>query len=84
MKSEQCLKLRNILRFRSKLKDGGRSCNRRVGGIYYLNLNTLDEFNEYSSELPPSEPAACHTDITPTQPHRNSNTRRNKNTRPMW
>jgi len=24
---------------------------------------------------------ACHTDTTPTQPHRNSNTHRNKNTR---
>jgi len=28
--------------------------------------------------------AACHTDTTPTQPHRNSNTHRNKSTRPMW
>ena len=27
---------------------------------------------------------ACYTDTTPTQPHRNSNTHRNKNTRPMW
>jgi len=27
---------------------------------------------------------ACHTDTTPTQPHRNSNTHRNKNTQPMW
>ena len=25
-----------------------------------------------------------HTDTTPTQPHRNSNTYRNKNTPPMW
>jgi len=28
--------------------------------------------------------SACHTDTTTTQPHRNSNTHRNKNTRPMW
>jgi len=28
--------------------------------------------------------SACYTDTTPTQPHRNSNTHRNKNTRPMW
>ena len=28
--------------------------------------------------------SACHTDTTPTQPHQNSNTHRNKNTRPMW
>jgi len=28
--------------------------------------------------------SACHTDTNPTQPHRNSNTHRNKNTRPMW
>ena len=28
--------------------------------------------------------SACNTDTTPTQPHRNSNTHRNKNTRPMW
>ena len=28
--------------------------------------------------------SACHTDNTPTQPHRNSNTHRNKNTQPMW
>jgi len=26
----------------------------------------------------------CYTDTTPNQPHRNSNTHRNKNTRPMW
>ena len=26
----------------------------------------------------------CYTDTTPTQPHRNSNTHRNKNIRPMW
>jgi len=30
------------------------------------------------------EAEACYTDTTPTQPHRNSNTHRNKNTRPMW
>jgi len=28
--------------------------------------------------------SACNTDTTPTQPHRNSNTHRNKNTQPMW
>ena len=28
--------------------------------------------------------SACYTDTTPTQPHRNSNTHRNKNTQPMW
>jgi len=28
--------------------------------------------------------SACYTDSTLTQPHRNSNTHRNKNTRPMW
>ena len=28
--------------------------------------------------------SACHTDTTPTHPHRNSNTHRNKNTQPMW
>jgi len=27
--------------------------------------------------------ARCHTDTTPNQPHRNSNTHRNKNTQPM-
>ena len=27
---------------------------------------------------------ACHTVTTPTQPHRNSNTHRNKNTQTMW
>jgi hypothetical protein len=27
---------------------------------------------------------ACYTDTTPTQPHRKSNTHRNKNIRPMW
>jgi len=27
---------------------------------------------------------ACNTDTTPTQPHRNTNTHRTKNTRPMW
>ena len=26
----------------------------------------------------------CYTDTTPTQPHRNFNTHRNKNTRTMW
>jgi len=31
-----------------------------------------------------SQAEACHTDTTPTQPHRNSNTHRNKNTQPMW
>jgi len=28
--------------------------------------------------------SACYTDTTPTQPHRNSNTHRNKNIQPMW
>jgi len=28
--------------------------------------------------------SACYTDTTTTQPHRNSNTHRNKDTRPMW
>ena len=28
--------------------------------------------------------SACHTDTTPTQPHRNSNTHRKKNKQPMW
>jgi len=30
------------------------------------------------------EAEACNTDTTPTQPHRNSNTNRTKNNRPMW
>jgi len=28
--------------------------------------------------------AACYMDTTPTQPHWNSNTHRNKNARPTW
>ena len=28
--------------------------------------------------------SACHTDYHHNQPHRNSNTHRNKNTQPMW
>jgi len=34
------------------------------------------------SQAPDDE--ACYTDTTPTQPRQNSNTHRNKNTRPMW
>jgi len=31
-----------------------------------------------------AEASACNTDTTPTQPHQNSNTHQNKNTRPTW
>jgi len=64
--------------------------------ILYVNIIIISQLKETAMKVEPhrspnvnsaylkNKASYCYTDTTPTQPHRNSNTHRNKNTRPMW